>query len=152
MINKRIKTVLACALSCTILVSNAMGVDARPSFSKKPAQSFSNAWERSVTIYIKNTNAVAGVMVYGYDKTYIHEDYVWTQSVMYRAQPIIKRNGETYKGAWKKGSLALGYSKLEIHHNKYEPKYVIKLDTKEDKKSFKKSKAVKSNIKNPNYN
>lgn len=140
------KSVTALAIGCAILCSSTMGVEAYPTFTKGKAKGFDDEWERTVNVYYINTNALVGTMIYGFNRSYIDEDYVWTQSLSYKARPVIKNANGTYKGAWKKGSLS-GYSKIEVRHAGNSPKYRIKLKTDLSKSNFSVSSPIKSNAK-----
>ena len=125
----KFKHFFVCALSCAIIATNTIGVQAatNPSFSMGKAQGFTTAWERTVNVYYGATSgALVGTMIYGYNTAYINEDYVWTQSLSYKARPIVTNSKGTFYGSWKKGS-ASGYSKIEVQHKGSNPSYAIQL-------------------------
>lgn len=93
------------------------------------SSAYNNEWEKTITY--KATNDAGnkfeiGIMVYGYDKGFINEDYVWTKayecSSMAELQRIsvdanLKYDEETSRNKW---------SKLEVKHKNFHIMYQIK--------------------------
>ena len=84
---------------------------------------FDNEWENTTTY--KQNNVKIGIMIYGFDKDWINEDYVWTKGDECNTTAAIKRDG--YDTVYKSGSSAgIGkYSKIEINHKTYNVYYKI---------------------------
>lgn len=79
---------------------------------------FTSEWEKTRT-YKVGTNIIA-YMIYGFDKDYIYEDYVWTKATECYSTAMVRRDGyETdYCKGQQKGKNV--YSKIEVIHKTYE--------------------------------
>ena len=68
-------------------------------------------------------------MIYGFDKDYINEDYVWTKATESYSRAMLHREGHDkasiYCAGSKKGKG--DYSKIEVTHKTYYVSYKIEL-------------------------
>lgn len=103
-----VKKVLAFTL-CAVIVGTGMGTSASAaSVSKTYSGSFSKAWER----YASSTDGKAN-LTYGYNTTWINEDYAWAKHSTKSHYAAIKNGNGWHTG---KGKAAGSTSKIEVTH------------------------------------
>lgn len=84
---------------------------------------FDNEWEKTTTYKIGTTEI--GHMIWGFDKDYINEDYVWSVGNECSTQPSVYRDG--HDTSYVNGTLGQTYlyGKIEVQHKTYYVKYRI---------------------------
>ena len=124
-INKLIPTVTAIMMA---VITTALPVSAAGyanTASTRGSGSFTSEWEKTRT-YKYNSKTIA-YMIYGFDKDFINEDYVWTKSTECYSTAMLKRDGHdtSYCKGSQKGKNK--YSKIEVTHKTYYVYYKMSL-------------------------
>lgn len=120
---KLLSMVLVIVLTVSILIVPASAAGYSRMESIGGSSNFSSEWEKTNTYKIGNT--VIGHMIYGFDKDWIHEDYVWTKATeCYSTAKVYRSYFDTYYNSGKEvGRNA--YSKIEVTHKTYSVSYRI---------------------------
>lgn len=115
---KLLSMVLVIVLTISILIVPASAVSYTQIETVKDANMFSSEWEKTNTYRVGNT--VIGHMIYGFDKDWIHEDYVWTKATQCYSTALVYRNyfdSSSYCSG--KEAEKNVYSKIEVTHKTY---------------------------------
>lgn len=120
---KLLSMVLVIVLTISILIVPASANGYTGTTSESGASRFTSEWEKTRTY--KVGSAVIGHMVYGFDKDWIHEDYVWTIATQCYSTALVLRSSfdPSYcSGPEKERNV---YSKIEVTHKTHSVAYRI---------------------------
>ena len=124
-INKLITMVVALVLMVSATAIPAAAAGYTDYAYVGTSSSFDSEWEKTRTYKVDSD--VIAYMVFGYDKDWINEDYVWTKSPECYSTAKVKRSGHetAYCAGSQKGKNS--YSKIEVTHQSYYVYYRIDL-------------------------
>ena len=99
--------------------------------SVRGSSNFTSEWEKTTTYKVNNGTVTVGTMIYGYDKDYINEDYVWTKDTECYSRAKLYRDGHDKNSIYCAGSQKgkNTYSKIEVTHQTYYVSYKIELSS-----------------------
>ena len=126
----------------SIVVMPASAAGYTDKASVRNSGGFSSEWEKTKTYKVGSTTIA--YMIYGYDKDWINEDYVWTKATECYSTAKVFRDGHdtSYCSGPQKGKNT--YSKIEVKHQTYYVDYRIDLSaTYSNVKSTTASSSVK---------
>jgi len=126
-VTKMLSALLLTALMLSAIVVPASAAGYSNSASETSSSSFTSEWEKTRTYKVGST--VVAYMIFGYDKDWIFEDYVWTKATQCYSTAMVYRNG--YDTGWNycTGSEAgkNSYSTIEVTHQTYLVYYKMQL-------------------------
>lgn len=145
---KNISRILSiCCIFAMMLCATPLTAHAEttmPAQSASGSSKFDSEWEKTTTYKISGTKI--GHMIWGFDKDYINEDYVWSVGTECSTQPAVFRNGHDSSyvtGTWGQAYL---YGKIEVQHQTYYVNYRMKFATTYDTGSIS-SRTTSSSVK-----
>ncbi len=120
---KLLSMVLVIVLTVSILIVPASAAGYTGTAGESGASRFTSEWEKTRTYKVGGT--VIGYMIYGFDKDWIHEDYVWTKATQCYSTALVFRNSfdTSYCSGPEKDRNV--YSKIEVTHKTYSVAYRI---------------------------
>lgn len=114
---------ICCILAMTLCLAPTAFASASKTKGCTGSSNFNDEWEKTTTYYVGETKV--GYMIWGFDKDWIHEDYVWTVGYECSTQAAVKRNyydTDYISGGW---AQAYFYSQEEVTHQTYSVSYKI---------------------------